>query len=178
MDIPTRLKMKVGDHEFDAEGSADSVREQFQAWQELVKMAAVAPVAQAQKQEPTGDTPPQPKQESNAIDANLLGRVMRWENRTVSLTAQLTSVHDAILLMLYGQKIIRNNEAVTGSELLSGLGATGGFAVGRIDRFLDKLALDGDVTTFGERRGKKYRLTNTGTAKARAIAVDLIAKVG
>jgi hypothetical protein len=39
---------------------------------------------------------------------------------------------------------------------------------------LEKYAKDGDLLTFGERRGKKYRLTNTGLAKARAIAANLI----
>lgn len=176
MDAPTRLKMKIGDHEFDAEGSAESVREQFQAWQELVKMAASVPIAR--KEEPSGDNHQGPlKPDATTAVDSALPKIMRVENRTVSLTAQLTSAHDALLLMIYGQKTLRNNDAATGAELIAGISATGGFSIGRLDRILDKLALDGDVTTFGERRGKKYRLTNTGIAKARAIASDLIAKV-
>ncbi|MFY9559617.1 MAG: hypothetical protein WAQ52_05220 [Terriglobales bacterium] len=177
MDAPTRLKMKIGDHEFDAEGSAESVREQFQAWQELVKMAATVPATR--KEEPSGENqqgPPLKPEVTTAVDSALT-KIMRVENRTVSLTAQLTSVHDALLVMIYGQKTLRNNDAVTGAELIAGISATGGFSIGRLDRILDKLSLDGDVTTFGERRGKKYRLTNTGIAKARAIASDMIAKV-
>ena len=55
--------------------------------------------------------------------------------------------------------------------------ATGGLAVGRIDRLLEKAGTDGDVLVSGERRAKRYRLTNTGLAKARQIAIDLIAVV-
>jgi hypothetical protein len=178
MDTPTRLKMKIGDHEFEAEGSADAVREQFQVWQELVKTAAVAtpPPAKNANLDSDNQAASTPKQDPTTVDVNLQ-KIMRLDNRIVSLTARLGSVHDAVLVMLYGQKAMRNNEAVTGAELLDGLAATGGFAVSRLDRILDKLADDGDVMAFGERRGKRYRLTNTGIAKARAVANDTIAMV-
>jgi hypothetical protein len=178
MDTTTRLKMKIGEHEFDAEGSDDSVREQFKAWQELVKLAAAAPAAPPKKNEQTSDnqSPALLPKDTIVIDSNLQ-KIMRMEGRTVSLTAQLTSVHDALLILIYGQKMLRNNDAVTGAELIMGISATGGFSIGRLDRILDKLSLDGDLTTFGERRGKKYRLTNTGIAKARAVASELLAKV-
>ncbi len=179
MDTTTRLKMKIGEHEFEAEGPPESVREQFQVWQELVRIAASQPLTQTQKEEPAGDTTLQAvfKQDAEYLNNLVLEKIMRLDNRTISLTARLPSVHDAVLVMLYGQKTLRNNDAVTGAELTSGLSATGGFSFGRLDRILDKLATDGDVMAFGERRGKKYRLTNTGVAKARAIASDMIAKV-
>jgi hypothetical protein len=81
---------------------------------------------------------------------------------------------DAILLLIFGQKALRENDAVTGNEIISGLNTTGGYSFNRIDGLLDKIARDGDLLTFGERRGKKYRLTNTGLAKAKAIAANLI----
>jgi hypothetical protein len=86
-------------------------------------------------------------------------------------------VQEAVLVMLYAQKTLRNNEAVTGTELLSGLATSGGYGIVRLDRILDKLAELGEVMSFGERRGKRYRLTNTGVAKAKAIAAELIEKV-
>jgi hypothetical protein len=179
MDTVTRLKTKIGEHEFDAEGSPEYVREQFLAWQELVKLAvsipATAPRASA-PQADEGSLPIPPKNDGPLSDQELT-KIMRVDGRYVSLTARAATVHDAVLLMLYGQKVLRNNEAVTGAELLSGLGSTGGFPAPRLDRILDKLATDGDVMSFGERRGKKYRLTNTGSAKARALAADLITAV-
>jgi hypothetical protein len=181
MDSPSRVKMKIGEHEIEAEGSPDMVREQFQAWQELVKLAYATPIPQvvpvAQTAENLSAGLPT---KSDALPSNVdaeLTKIMRIDNRAISLTARTTNVHDAMLIMLYGQKILRNNDSVTGAELISGLNSTGGFAVDRLDRVLNKLSVDGDVMTFGERRGKKYRLTNSGTAKARAIASDLIAMV-
>lgn len=178
-----RLKSKLGEDEFDAEGSAEYVREQFQAWQELVKLklatASLSPKSKTDNETTVsleGNHEVAPKQDAQAIDSALT-KIMRVDGRYVSLTARATTVHDALLMMLYGQKALRNNDAVTGAELLSGLGSTGGFPTTRLDRILDKLAEDGDVMSFGERRGKKYRLTNTGVAKARALANDLIMAV-
>jgi hypothetical protein len=174
----TRLKTKIGDHEFDLEGTPEFVREQFLAWQELVKLAVTAP----QKHQPAlPDSSAEVQQSTQkADDPNVeldFSKILQTDGRYVSLTVRTASVHDALLVMLYGQKTIRSNDAVTGAELLSGLASTGGYGTPRLDRILDKLAEDGDVMSFGERRGKKYRLTNTGSAKARAIAKDLIATV-
>jgi hypothetical protein len=177
----TRLTMKIGDNEFEAEGSPEYVQQQFQDWKELVKLAvsmAPAPAAAAQPTAVNNGAAAQAEAKPNLanVDADLT-KIMRMDGRYISLTARAASVHDAVLILLYGQKAMRNNESVTGTELLSGLASTGGFGSPRLDRILDKLADDGDVMSFGERRGKKYRLTNTGLAKARAIAGDLIAAV-
>jgi len=180
MDSVSRLKTKIGEHEFEAEGTPEDVRQQFQTWQELVRLAASAPQVVLTQQNPndggTAQAESKPKTNLSSVDSEL-SKIMRVDGRCVSLTARTAGVHDAVLLMLYGQRAMRNNDSVTGAELLSGLGATGGYGTPRLDRILDKLAADGDVMSFGERRGKKYRLTNTGIAKARALAADLIAAV-
>jgi len=172
-----RFKTKIGEHEFDLEGPPEFVREQFVAWQELVKLSVASPVLQ--KQSVATDTAPESQQApQKADDAELdFYKILRTDGRYISLTVRPATVHDAVLVMLYGQKMIRDNDAVTGAELLSGLATTGGYGTPRLDRILDKLAEDGDVMSFGERRGKKYRLTNTGSAKARAVAKELIATV-
>ena len=180
MDSVTRLKTRIGDFEFEAEGSPDDVKQQFQAWQELVKMvASAAPVATPQTAPQDGAAPQaeaKPTSTPSNVDAELT-KIMRVDGRYISLTAKPAAIHDAVLVMLYGQKALRNNDSVTGAELLAGLATSGGFGTPRLDRILDKIAADGDVLSFGERRGKKYRLTNTGIAKARALAVSLLAQV-
>jgi hypothetical protein len=106
-----------------------------------------------------------------------LDKILRQDNRVISLTIRPTSIENAILLLMLGQKVMRSNDTVTGSEIIQGLASTGGLSVQRPDRVLEKLARDGDVIAFGERRAKKYRLTNTGLAKARQIAAEQIATV-
>lgn len=177
MDSVTRLKTKIGEHEFEAEGSPEDVRHQFQAWQELVRMVASTP-AVIQPSAPHGAPVAQPESKPNLSNVDSeLPKIMRVDGRYISLTAKPAGIHDAVLVMLYGQKALRDNDAVTGAELLAGLATSGGYGAPRLDRILDKLAEDGDVMSFGERRGKKYRLTNTGIAKARVLAADLIATV-
>jgi len=164
------LKMKIGPHEFEATGSPESVREKFQAFREMVatlSSSAVKGVMEATKKsldiiDPTLTTEDQ------------LNKIMRVNGREVSLTARPQNLNDAALLLIFGQKQLRQNDAVTGAEIISGLNTTGGYSFGRIDGMLEKMARDGDLLTFGERRGKKYRLTNTGLAKARAIAAELV----
>jgi len=179
MDGQHRLKIKVGPHEFESEGSADSVREHFEAFTKLVTAMPASTVAQPhiKQEKPTIPPPPgAPKPDWMPVDDDIRN-IMRVEGRVVSLTARPSSAEDAVLLMLLGQKVLRQNDSVTGSEVIEGLAATGGLSVDRVDRLLEKLARAGEVMLFGERRAKRYRLTNTGTAKARELANGLIATV-
>lgn len=179
MDGQHRLKIKVGPHEFESEGSADSVREHFEAFTKLVSAMPASALAQPQNklENPASPAPAAPaKTDWTPVDDDLR-TIMRVEGRVVSLTARPSSADDAVMLMLLGQKVIRQNDSVTGSEIIEGLAATGGLSVDRVDRLLEKLARAGEVMLFGERRAKRYRLTNTGTAKARELANGLIATV-
>jgi DNA-binding PadR family transcriptional regulator len=102
---------------------------------------------------------------------------MKVDGRIVSLTIRADTPDDAVLLLLYGQKVLRENDSVTGGDIMEGLTATGGTSIGRVDRVLEKMGRDGDVIVIGERRGKRYRLTNAGLSRARQIANSLIAIV-
>jgi hypothetical protein len=179
MDGAYRLKIKIGHHEFEAEGPADVVDSQFQAFKELIASMPLplSPYThlETRKEEiPATITPPKP--DLPGTDA-ALSKIMNVDNRVVSLTVRAKTIEDAVLLILYGQKTLRDNDAITGGEVMEGLTATGGFSIARVDRLLEKLGRDGDAIVIGERRGKRYRLTNAGLAKARIVAADLIAIV-
>lgn len=119
------------------------------------------------------DAPSSPvRQKPEAVD-ELLPEIMRVEDRVVSLLVKPEKVDDALLLLLYGQKALRKNDAVSGAEMLDGIKATGGMAVTRVDKLLEKARISGDVIVMGERRAKRYRLTNAGLAKARTVADGL-----
>ena len=174
-----RLKIKVGPYEFDAEGPHDVVQAQFQAFQELIAKSP-QPISVTLAPEPNGTGPSEPSEPSRdseqMVESNL-NRIMKVEGRIVSLTARPQAIEDSALLLIYGQRMLRNNEAPTGSEVIDGAIATGRLDLGRTDRLFEKLARQGEVIMIGERRGKRYRLTNSGMAKARQIAAELIATV-
>lgn len=172
-----RLKIKVGEHEFDAVGPVDVVRDQFLIWKELIASlpTPVAASTVVEPQQPRVDPAVTNPNDPNTIDA-ALGRIMRADGRVVSLTAPPRSVSDAVLLIVYGQKVMRSNDAVTGSEVMDGLTASGPTPP-RVDRLLAKAGTDGDIILLGTGRSKRYRLTNVGITKARALASGLIASV-
>lgn len=179
MASPYRLKIKVGPHEFEAEGSPEDVREQFQAFKEMIAIVPLSsppnpqiPLTQDQSREDS--TPEKADVPSGELS---LSKIMKVEGRTVSLTVRPKTLVDGILLILLGQKSLRQNDSVTGAEVLDGLKTTGGLAFGRIDRVMENIGKDGDIIVTGENRGKRYRMTNAGVAKARRIASELIAIV-
>ncbi len=173
-----KLKLKIGENEFEAEGDPDVVKEQFQAFKELVIDAArISPRAKGEPPaSPPDGTGAAPRQESATQADVALDKIMRVEGRVVSLTVRAASLDDAILLIVYGQKAMRGNETVTGSEVMDGL-TVSGLRVGRADRLLEKAGSSGDVIVIGTGRAKRYRISNAGMNKARQIAGTLIATV-
>ncbi len=166
----TKIRMKIGTHEFEAEGPAETVKEQLEAFRSLLStgeaiVKTIASPAQPESSAKTGD----PTHVS-------LERIMRVQGRIVSLTAIPASEGDAALLVLLGNKDMRNNEAVTGMEIGDGL-AQSGRPVSRVDRVMEKLKEEAFVMKSGYRRGVKYRLSNSGHTKALAVARELIASL-
>lgn len=168
MDTSLRLKMKVGEHEFEAEGPAEVVQAQFALFKEMI---ASAPPKYSQPGSQEGS-----KQDLEILPHQPIEKIMKAEGRIVSLTAKCDTVDEAVLLILLGQKDFRNNQEVTGSEIMDGLKQSG-YQIDRVDRVTDKLSQDGDMITIGVHRGRRYRLTNQGLAKALTIGKELIATV-
>jgi hypothetical protein len=179
MDNTYRLKIKIGPHEFEAEGPAHVVQAQFQLFKEMVG-SAPAPVP-TYPQEEVRPSDFQPVATVSVPDLatldSSLGKIMKVDNRVVSLTARPKTVGEAILLLLFGQKMMRENDSVTGGEVMDGLVATGGYMLPRVDRMLEQFAKIGDVIVIGMHRSKRYRLTNAGLGRARQIATALLATV-
>jgi hypothetical protein len=167
-----KLKIKVGEHEFEAEGPPEAVQSQFQAFKELI--ASIPPTTTIA--EYTNLTQNKTALAAVSGDTLSLEKIMRIDGRIVSLTARPSTLEDTILLVLLGQRQFRSNDSVTGSEITDGLEHSG-VRVGRIDRNLEKLAAQGDVIKIGTGRASRYRLTNPGMAKAQATAREVMATV-
>jgi len=181
------VKVKIGDFEIDTTGDPAVVQSRLDTFKDLVALALshqtpTPPPSTQATITPTPPVPPAPFTEpENGVRALAdveaqLGKIMKWDGRIVSLTVQAQTVDDAALLMLLGQKVLRGNESVNGFEVISGLTQTG-LSVDRVDRVMKKAATDGTVISVGQRRARRYRLSNTGLARAKQIASELIATV-
>jgi hypothetical protein len=166
-----RLKLRIGEHEFEAEGPSDIVTKQFEAFQAMIQALASAPAKQPEKPADGGKGGEVPA--PGLASEEDLGKIFQVSGRYVSLTARPERVSDAALLLLFGQKRLRGQDLVTGAELLEGLKQSG-YQEDRADRVMDKI----DPTLYnktGLRRGVKYRLTNPGVTQAQGLVSELAA---
>lgn len=169
----TRIKLKIGDHEFEAEGPAETVERQFDIFKELI---SAMPRQLDNKRENGTVKASENKQLTEDSTRVSIEKVLHVSGRVVSLTALPTSTEDAALLIMLGQKDLRNNESVTGQEIGDGL-ALSGRKVPRVDRIMERALNDSLVLKSGVKRSTRYRMTNQGLTKALNIARDLIASL-
>jgi len=170
-----RLKLKIGDHEFEAEGPVDVVQAQFTAFRDLITEIAASAKTPALTPAPT-QPDHTPAAESAPLPHISLEKIAKVEGRMVSLTAKCDTVQEAVLLILLGQMEFRSNQEVTGAELMDGLKKSG-YMLPRIDKVLDRLSSEGNAITIGMHRGRRYRLTNQGKSQALSIARELLATI-
>lgn len=167
----TKIKVKIGDFEFEAEGPAETVQEQFKSFKDMI---SAAPKQIVQNSEAPLDEVKETKGDPTSFPHVETQRIMHMSGRVVSLTALPVSTEDAALLIMLGHKDLRDNVAVTGQEIGDGL-AQSGRPVGRVDRLMERALKDAFVLKTGIKRATRYRLTNQGLNKALAIARDLLA---
>jgi hypothetical protein len=171
-----RIKVKIGEHEFDAEGPAEIVQSQFETFKELIANQSRPinntgkPAKQVESEAPPA--PPAPPTNGNMQ----LDRICRVQGRVVSLTVKPDAEVTAAMLIMLGQKTFRDNETVTASEIKDGLEQSG-YRPTRIDRIMQPLADEGSVIRIGQRKGTRYRFTNQGIAKAKGLAQAALAQV-
>jgi hypothetical protein len=169
----SKIRIKFEGHEFEAEGPAESVQRQFEAFKEMVT-SSTRQVSQPAR--PSIVQNKQSKDNPNGFPHVHLEKILHVSGRIVSLTAIPTSTEDAALLIILGHKDLRNNLTVTGQEIGDGL-AQSGRPVPRVDRIMEKAIDDAFILKTGIKRATRYRLTNQGLNKALAIAQELINSV-
>lgn len=168
-----RIKVKVGENEFDAEGPVEIVQRQFDAWKALIEAASKLTNVITSPHEN------QAKTNNNAgltEESKQLEKIFKVEGRVVSLTVKPDSEGTAAMLVMLGHRNYRNTEAVTASELRSGLEHSG-YRFSRVDRLMEPLCDEGLAIQIGARKGTRYRLTNPGIVRAHAAAKEAISQV-
>jgi hypothetical protein len=180
----TKLRVKVHDSEFEAEGPTATVNKQYEAFLEALDKVDSAKAESRELGDskvtrdglppaiPTGQKNPVHEQ----IDSALFRRIFAENGSVISLKALPktdTAEADAILLLIYGYQVLRQSEyPVTGVRLMQAAKQSGLHQVDRIDRKI--AAHEQYILTAGTRRGKKYQLNNQGVSHAEDIVRSLL----
>lgn len=183
-----KLKIKIGSHEFEAEGPIESVERQFAEFRDLI--LKVAPSGRVNNDAPKrpislGEGTGRLGAGGGWADPELEGeRFLRLfvrdkNNLSLALLPQGDRREaDATMLLLLGNRTFFQKDAVSAVALSTALRQSG-YSVDRLDRQLNPF-IGGDEALLlrsGLRRGVHYRLTNLGLARAEKVAEDLLNSV-
>lgn len=167
-DITNRIHIKLGDYEFEAQGPADIVNQQFEAFQEMVNRLGKVP------EPPDIPKTEQENESEQAIDNDVYSRIFHESGDLLSLTATPKtddSEADALLLLVYGYYKLKNEPKITGVTLMKAAKQSGVY-INRVDRYMD--TKKEFILTGGAKRGKRYSLNNKGIQYVEEMIVDML----
>lgn len=178
-----RLKIKIGDAEFDAEGPSALVTEQYAQFLLAIQAVAVARASATPHRETPTTVPAanSPASQDTVVTASatppseeMLARVFRRDGDGLSLLALPTGPNgdaEGLIMLLYGYQRLCNQTAVT-AVALSQAARQSGISLSRLDRTL------GSQTEFimaaGAHRGRRYSLNNRGVRRAEELVRQLV----
>jgi hypothetical protein len=183
----SRVKLSVAGHTFEAEGPESAVAHRFDLWHALVERAlqSAPPPRDAGSAGVDGKatevrSPSQPSAASptDEIPLEQLAKVFNTDERRqlVLLRIPIPDTGDAALITLYGFRAMRQMDDVTAIRLAYAM-TQAGQGVTRLDRPLAQHIRDRLIIASGQRRGRRYRLTATGLARARSILDEHLAQL-
>lgn len=184
MEGQAKLRVKVGISEFEAEGPAEMVKQQYDDFLAAVAKvsAAISPAtplpstpAQAVINAGTGTITGSATLNAVSADRDQFRRVFAENDAVISLRAfpnTETRDADAVLLLIYGYQELRQNDyPVTGVRLMQAAKQSG-LQIKRIDRTIE--AHDRLVLKAGMKRGRKYSLNNQGVTRAQELISEML----
>jgi hypothetical protein len=175
---PFRLRMKIGVHEFEAEGDQESVERQFALWREMVTATP------SQLPSPPPRDPPPPGNGGlgpvlpvplGGVDPSGFEKIIRRDGKSLSLSVLPhgdNRVADAALVLMIAHKAYNQLDQVGGGALLEGLQQSG-YDLDRVDRAIERYIPE-FILRSGVRRAVKYRLSNPGLNRAINLARELM----
>lgn len=148
-----KVRVKIGDAEFEAEGPEEIVKQQYADFLGALSAPTVAHKQTTEVNNSDGDR-------------RLIDGAFETDGDVVSLKflpATENQQPDTLILLLYGYEKVKGQPMVLGTQLLKAARKTG-LQIDRVDRPIaahESLLLRG-----GTRKGMKYGLNNLGKAKA------------
>lgn len=166
-----KLRVKIGPHEFEAEGPPDAVRTQFEEFKNLVGSAP--PPSSKSGQKPDTQSVP------NYTDVDVSGgldQLFAVDNKRALVSLKFPphgkeSTADAAVLILYGFKMLLGKDDAPVSKLITALEQSG-CSVKRLDRDAAKYLRESLIIKGGRGRGGRYRLANQGIRRAQELVEE------
>jgi hypothetical protein len=160
-----RIKVKIGDAEFEAEGSESSVQAQYESFLQAVR---ATPAAASTKK--PGESPP----ETAPIDEIAARLFEQRDNGLITLKALPVGEDreaEAMLLLLWGYKQLRAENNVYATRLVEA-SAISGLGKPRFNDIHERVSQW--VLRAGNKKGTNYQLNNQGVKRAIEIANGLL----
>jgi hypothetical protein len=169
---PYRLKVRLGSHEFEAEGTEEVVKDQFALFLTAAQSATV-------------NVPETPSAHSSKSEgASTLGEaddIERLWNRAFKRKEDQLSLHglpetksqnaDSLVLLIYGYHELLKQDSVQSTTLMDAAKQSG-LRIDRIDRNIPT-AYNQYVIRGGNGKGSRYSLNNRGLAYAQSLLEDM-----
>jgi hypothetical protein len=169
-----RIKLKIGDAEFEADVPADQVQPMYDQFLAAIGNRPAISTKAAAPETPNGVAPPIQQQPQGAMDEMILTKLYEVRSDGVITLRALPRGEqkeaDTFLLLLYGYRRIKNEEPVLGTQLLQSAKYSGMAEMRPADAFW---ATEQLVIRGGVKKGSTYQLNNPGVAKAEEIATKI-----
>jgi hypothetical protein len=168
---PHKVRIKIGDAEFEAEGSAESVNQQYADFLAALR-SAPAGKPSAKHETPLADNG---KEGGGDVDA-IFSKVFRVDGDSISLnflpprTENLDA--DVLMLLMYAYQATTGQQMILGTELVRAANQSGA-GISRVGDSLSIYEEQSYVRRGGVKKGAKYGLTNTGQTKAKEMLMKM-----
>ena len=178
--ITYKLRVRLGDAEFEAEGPEDSVRREYEEWKRLRAAAATpAVVRQASDAAPDGIANTQVPERTGTLSDDQFHALFMFDDAKNLVTMRFVPQGEArastaMLLILLGYRRLMSLDEVPVTLVKAALERSG-LNVDRVDRdAAPDLLKESLVLKGGKGKGGRYGLTNLGVARAEAEAIRLL----
>ena len=181
-----KLRIKLGEYEFEGDGAKHTILEQFEIFKDLIKLMAVNGEEKTIHDNKEFRPPPLPsihsqEPERHASNENEVERhLMKIFNRLPSPPLLTCSVlppgkskeADTALLLLLGFRFLENQKEVSVLNLNQSLRKSG-LSPSRLDRMLSAHTRNQLVLKSGKGKGGGYQLTQKGALHAKELAINI-----